>query len=353
MAINLQRLQFSAIDLRDQFFDSLKQDYSEFSDWFIRKRDNYAYVFFGNDGNLDGFLYLKEEHEELRDIVPARPQARRIKVGTFKVNPHGTRLGERFLKKIFDHALECRVSEIYVTIFERHAYLIQLFERYGFRYVANKISANGTERVYVRTLFQPTGDVINDYPLIPIRANRHFLLAVYPEWHTRLLPDSMLVGEDASIVQDVSHSNSIHKIYLAAMAGIEQLQQGDTLVIYRTGDGQGSAYYRSVVTSICVVESLVHISNFPTFADFHRYCASYSVFSEDELQQFYYRRRYPWVIRFTYNLALRRRPNRKALIEEVGLNAGAYWGFMPLTTQQLHRIFILAAEHESPIVYQA
>jgi len=42
------------------------------------------------------------------------------------------------------------------------------------------------------------------------------------------------VTESPDIVKDVSHTNSIHKIYLTKMQGTEQLKRGDLLVIYRT-----------------------------------------------------------------------------------------------------------------------
>ena len=118
-----------------------------------------------------------------------------------------------------------------------------------------------------------------------MKHGRHFVLSLYPQWHSRLLPDSLLKTESASILKDVSHTNSIHKIYLAAMQGIEQLKRGDTLMIYRTADG-GSGYHTSVITSLCVVEELTNVSQYKTEADFLTYCEPYSIFSNDELKAF-------------------------------------------------------------------
>lgn len=49
-----------------------------------------------------GFLYLKTEgvNENYSDIVPPFKPMRRLKVGTFKVESTGFRLGERFVKII-------------------------------------------------------------------------------------------------------------------------------------------------------------------------------------------------------------------------------------------------------------
>jgi hypothetical protein len=129
------------------------------------------------------------------------------------------------------------------------------------------------------------------------------------------------------------------------MKGIDQLKRGDTLLIYRTAEG-GPAYYTSVVTSLCVVEELTNISQFPTVEQFLAHCDPYSIFTETELRNLYRQRRYPWIIRFTYNLALHKRPNRKALVEQVGLDINGYWGFFQISTQQLKNILQLSGDYE-------
>jgi hypothetical protein len=42
-----------------------------------------------------------------------------LKFGTLKVNLSGYKLGERFLKIVFENSIKQRVHEIYVTIFPR------------------------------------------------------------------------------------------------------------------------------------------------------------------------------------------------------------------------------------------
>jgi L-amino acid N-acyltransferase YncA len=86
---------------------------------------------------------LKLENGGVTDVQPALSPARRLKVATFKVNPHGTQFGERLMKKVFDHATEQDVDEIYVTVFPKHAKLIELFARYGFTKVADRKGATG------------------------------------------------------------------------------------------------------------------------------------------------------------------------------------------------------------------
>ncbi|EPC02484.1 hypothetical protein L861_09015 [Litchfieldella anticariensis FP35 = DSM 16096] len=343
---------FRDINLSDAFFDSLRGDYAEFSLWFDKKAKagDRAYVFYNDDGAIDGFLYLKIEDEELGDVDPPLPPARRLKIGTLKINPHGTRLGERFIKKAFDHAIENGVAEIYVTVFSKHVALVSLFERYGFEVAGEKSTHNGTELVLLKRIAPAYPDPLMNYPLVDVRPNRNFLLSLYPQWHTRLLPDSILNNEHASVVQDVSHTNSIHKVYLTKMRGTEYLGRGDTLLIYRTSDNAGPARFRSVVTSVCVVEDVRSIREFSDFSEFYRYCEPYSVFSPEELRNFYARQNYPVIIRFSYNLALKRRITRGELIDSFGLNENEYWGFMRLPSDTMKRICIEGGINESLIV---
>jgi L-amino acid N-acyltransferase YncA len=148
--MSLSYVRFEQVILADPFFDSLKDDYAEFEGWFAKKALNMAYLSVNAQGNIDGFLYLKIEDEEHPDITPPLPAKHRLKVGTFKIDAHGTKLGDRFVKKLFDQAMNAKVEEVYVTIFEKHAGLIKLLSRYGFKKWGTKTGCNGTELVLVR-----------------------------------------------------------------------------------------------------------------------------------------------------------------------------------------------------------
>jgi hypothetical protein len=336
----LEYVNFKEINIDDTFFDSLKADYAEFIEWFYRKHGQFAYIHRNLFGNIDGFLYYKIENEVISDVTPSLSAKNRLKIGTLKIEPHGTRLGERFLKKTFDFAFVNKLEEIYVTIFPKYAYLISFFKYYGFYEAGIKSKGNGEELVLVKNLNHFTGNITFDYPFIN-RNSRKFILSIYPKWHSRLLPDSILKNESKeAILQDVSYTNSIHKIYLTAMHGTEELRYGDILVIYRTSDNSGPAYYRSVVTSMCVVEEVRNIGEFPTMESFLNYTSSYSVFSMDELIELYKHRKYPVIIRFTYNYAFSRRITREQLINNAHV-VSDYWGFFQLDNTQFSQIISL------------
>src|SRR5690554_1908201 len=121
---NLQLVNFRDIDLNDIFFDSLRESYREFDDWFRRKSDEKAYIIVNDRKELDGFLYLKLENGPIIDVKPIIDAEVVLKIGTFKINPHSTRLGERFIKKSLDHAIVAKADICYVTLFEKHEALL-------------------------------------------------------------------------------------------------------------------------------------------------------------------------------------------------------------------------------------
>lgn len=345
---------FGAVKLQDPFFDTLKADYPGFEAWFNKKasQGDSAYVFRQESGDVEGFLYLKYEDGVVGDVTPPLPAAKRLKIGTFKIDGHGTKLGERCLKKIFDQALAGTVEEIYVTVFAKHAGLTKLFDKYGFVLVAKKVSANGDEElVMLRNMKTVSGDSLKDYPLIKTRGRNKYLLAIYPKWHTQLLPDSILNNESYDVVQDLSHTNSIHKVYISFM-GVEVLNPGDILVMYRTlppGD-TGTAEYRSVATSLCVVEDVKTAKSFATEAEFIRYCGPHSVFTDAELKGFYADKARTRVVKFSYNAAMTKRLIRKILADEVGIDRNARWSFLRLTDDQFTNIVLLGGVNENIIV---
>ncbi|MBS9443597.1 hypothetical protein EAE89_18500 [Photorhabdus heterorhabditis] len=134
------------------------------------------------------------------------------------------------------------------------------------------------------------------------------------------------------------------------MKDVLHMKRGDIIVIYRTTDKQGAARYRSVISSLCVVEEVRCINEFSTLGSYIDYCSKFSVFSENELIEKYRIRKYPYIIRFTYNMALPKRIIRDRLINEVGLNNGDYWGVMKLTNDQFNKIIKLSEVNESFII---
>ncbi|MCC7493355.1 MAG: hypothetical protein IT204_13455 [Fimbriimonadaceae bacterium] len=348
MSEQLRLVQCGSLDPNDSFFDSLRDDYQEFTAWFASKSTEPVYIL-RSGASLLAFLYLKVESGPVTDVTPALPPATRIKIGTLKVEPHGTRLGERLLKKAFDHAIVEGANEIYVTIFAKHAALIDLLRLYGFEETATKTTPNGTETVLVKRLNHPVGDPVTDYPQILQAGTTQYLLAIQPQWHTHLFPDSMLRTENYSILADVSHTNSIVKTYVCRM-DLSCLHERDLLLVYRTSDGAAPAEHRSVATSVCTVLAVRSRNSFSSEDAFVRYALETSVFQEHELRQWWREWSRLFVVQMLYNTALPRRVTRRQLAEQCNLDRSDRWGFLKLSAEQFRAAVALGGIHERIIV---
>lgn len=350
--LSVQKEYFGNLDLTNEFYSSFKEDYLGYEEWFNRKSDEIAYVCL-SEGKPIALLYLKPEgeNEDYSDIEPSLPKKKRLKIGTFKVALNGFRLGERFLKIVFDNALRFKVDEIYVTTFNKRIEqqrLINLFEDYGFHLHGYKRSSGGKELVYVR----PFAKMANrqqpklTYPFLSTKG-RLFIVPIYPEYHTELFPDSILRTESPmDFVENEPHRNAISKVYVSW--SIERnLNPGDVIVFYRTG-----GYYRGVVTTIGIAEGV--IDNILTEEDFIRLCRKRSVFTDEELSKHWnrYPRYRPFIVNFLYACSFPTRINMKRLIE-IGVIPSvdnAPRGFTQISTKNLRDIIQECLVHESIVV---
>jgi hypothetical protein len=346
----IEKKLFSQINLSDKFFDTLKEDYKEFENWYEKKstNKNSALVLYENN-QLMAFLYMKKELEAIEDVIPILESKKRLKVGTFKVEAHGTKLGERFIKRIFDTAIEMGIDEIYLTIFEKHNSLINIFKKFGFYEYGIKTTDNGTEKVLIKQIGKLKDDILKDYPIVQTQNKSIYGLSIIPKYHTKLFSDSILNNESVSILQDRSYTNSIHKIYICAMKDVNKFHQGDIVLIYRTSDGQGSARFRSVITSVCIIEEVLNINSFNTQEKFLKYCEPYSIFTESELINFYSTKKYPYILKMTYNLAFKKRVTNGYLIDRIGLQPN-YWGVFKIEKKQFDKIIEVGEVDASLIV---
>lgn len=342
---------FSNINIEDPFFDSLKNDYVEFETWFNKKRDEKAYVYEDECG-IQAFLYLKIEDAEVTDISPILPAKTRVKIGTLKINPRGTRFGERFIKKAIDYAIVNNSDELYVTVFEKHKSLVSIFQVYGFEIFGEKYSPNGTELVLLKKLnyknyLEPPEIIRNNYPLIS-KSERSHLLAIWPIFHSRMFPDSILNTEKPyNVIKDISYTNSIEKIYISRIREAVEFKPNDNIVIYRTKEAGKSAEYSAVATSICKVVEVKTRKDFTCVDEVIRYCNYYSIFSEAEIRKEYFGDKPMVIIRMLYNTALKKRIIRKSLIDICNIDRDQYWGIINLTERQFSKILELGEVNES------
>ena len=347
---------FGNIDVDNEpFFESFIKDYKGFSEWFKSKSDEEAYVCYSAKQGLVAFLYVKieDEYENYSDISPAFQKKKRLKIGTLKVVQTGRKMGERFLKIVFDNALINKVDEIYVTIFEKEDLLrlISLLEEWGFKRHGTKSSKSGKEAVFVRDFslsFNPVDPRLT-YPYLNTRG-RKFIVPIKPDYHTKLLPDSILRTESPSDYdENLPHQNSLQKVYVSR--SIERdLRLGDIIVFYRTRDEerQISAYYSSVTTTLGVVQGVE--LDIRTFEGLRKACDKRTVFTDDELKELWDRRAIqPFVVNFLYFYSFPKRLNLKKLTE-LGIIESAPRGFERLSDEKFELLMKESNAEKSFIV---
>lgn len=350
--LSVKKEYFGNVNLNDSFFDSFKEDYSEFESWFNSKSDKESYLCL-IEGEVKAFLFLKieNESENYNDITPRFMPKKRLKIGTFKVTSTGLKLGERFLKVIFDNALVNRVDEIYVTIFdkrEEQKRLINLLEEWGFKFWGTKTTENGTENVYVRNFSKSIKNNPREcYPYLK-RSSRVFLNPINPEYHTELFPDSYLNNESPmDYVENQPHRNAIKKIYISRSYK-RDLISGDIILFYRTG-----GYHHSVISTIGVVENV--ITNIESEEEFIRLCRKRSIFSDEELKKWWNDKpkNRPFIVNFLYTDTFPMpKVNMKRLIEMkiIASVVDAPRGFVQIKNDKFEEFLKEARANESYIV---
>lgn len=310
--LSVKKVYIWNLNIKDSFFNSLRDDYPRFNEWFNRKSEETAYVCFWKDKEIQWFLYLKleNENENYSDITPSFDRKKRLKIWTFKVSHPWYKLWERFLKIVFDNAIINWVDEIYLTIhnnWEEKQRLISLVSDWGFLKRGNKLD----EDVYVRDFSKKVNceNPLQTYPYMK-KTSSVFICPIWPEYHTELFPDSILSTESSHrFIESQPHRNSIRKIFISRSI-YRWLLPWDIILFYRTW-----WYYLSVITTIGVVENVIDwISSLEDFINFSR---KRSLFNDNELKEIWNRNLniHPFIVQFSHVISLEKKLNLKKLIE--------------------------------------
>jgi hypothetical protein len=309
MAGKFKWQKFSDIDLNDDFFDSLKSDYPEFSDWFQKKANNNELALVYNDSiGVGAFLYLKTENESITIVSGELLAKKRLKIGTLKLSERirSQRLGEGALGVALWYWQQLNekdnIEEIYVTAFEKHTELISLFDRFGFNCVGK--NARG-ECVFIKNIRHL--DFSDPYKCFPYISNSVVEAGVIPiedHYHDKLFPYSELYGNSRDI-EEITAGNGITKIFIATPNSRLDYKIGMPVFIYRKFTGIGPKTYKSVITSLCTISKIVIIkSNFvpqKSFEEFLNLTGNKTVYPENELEYIYNNKKNIIAIELVYN----------------------------------------------------
>jgi hypothetical protein len=280
----LVRLPVYNLDLSDPFFDSLKEGYPEFDDWFkkIKREGRNCLVNYKDDGTMGALLVYKLEEEPI-DAIPSLPTKKRIKLSTFKVAQFGYKIGELFIKLSIDVAISNNASEVYLTHFiQPDDRLVELITEYGFRHVGTN---SRREAIYIKELFPepteakrlPPFDITKlYYPSYYDGAGvKKFIVPIRPRYHSRLFTNykdrQIELAESAGYF--IVEGNTIRKAYICN-SRIKRIAQGDLILFYVS--------QRRQLISIGVVEAV--FGRLQNYKDIIKLVGKRTVYSVNEIQ---------------------------------------------------------------------
>lgn len=246
---SVQRCKAHELDLDDPIWESLRQDYPGFDTWLAgaRQEQRHALVVGDDRAHRAAVCLLKDEPNGEYGIVGPL-----LKISTFKVSPdyNGNKYGELLLKAVFDQCATSHVVGIYVTVFDKHAELLDVFTAFGFTPIDERSSLG--ELVLHKRLTWSEEEAAEvtalDFhvrfgpPALRVHGTRPHLIPIEPRWHRLLFPDA----EPAHLEEETLFSatqgvethpfgNALRKAYLCH-ANTRRLAPGDPLLFYRSAD---------------------------------------------------------------------------------------------------------------------
>lgn len=270
--------------LSTEFFNSLRDGYTGFDEWFRRKarEDRRAWIYRDVDGQLAALCIYDVQTDEPINDAQVRLAGNALKLCTFKVGEtvRGRKIGELFLKAAFRFATERACENIFThTDADEHDYLVRLLEDFGF--VENGTYGNDTVLVKAHPRLAPEALELApfEYARRYFPHYRHgteiqkFIVPIQPQYHDTLLPDyhphqSRLFGVENSA------GNAIKLAYLCH-AQSNSLRPGDLVLFYRTVD-------EMALTSIGVVEDFTTSQNAAAIASL---VSRRTVYSREDIEE--------------------------------------------------------------------
>ncbi len=254
------------LDIKDPFFNSLKEDYPEFPKWFkkISLQHRKCWVYFNKEGTMGALLIYKTESEDTIDLGSQQPlpPKKRLKISTLKVSHVGYKIGELFIKLSVEYSMISDLSEIYLTHFTKESdLLVDLITEFGFKKVGvNKYG----EEVFLKELLPAREELRSIQPLevskeywpnfYDGRSVNKFIIPIRPKYHDRLFIEGdrqTLLMEHSS--EFITEGNTIKKAYLSH-SRISKISPGDILLFYLSID-------KKEITALCVVERAIQVSH--------------------------------------------------------------------------------------------
>lgn len=284
------------IDPTEPILKSLQRDYPEFKEWFVKCRANHRDCWVLEiDKQIAGIIIRKKENHTEAGTVHRGPKI--LKICTFKIQDEfrGEKFGELLLKQALWFAQRNGYDLVYLTVFPKHGFLIDMLRYYGFTVTTERRNGEQVlEKVVMKgPLPAPTASIFKEnrryYPRFHDGdAVRKFCVPIQPDYHRRLFPEiaelkafptttkQMRISDRGD---DRTPGNTIRKVYLCR-AKSRSLRPGDLLFFYMSKD---EAYrFSQSITTVGIVEQV----NQATSTDqLIRLTAKRSVFTERQLTE--------------------------------------------------------------------
>ncbi|MEM0139314.1 MAG: EVE domain-containing protein [Ferroplasma sp.] len=264
--MNLERVTADKLNINDKIFDTLKEDYKEFGEWFkkIQEEKRKCIISKDENQNLVALMIYKEENEQIElannRIIDKNP---RLKISTFIVTMNHFKFGEALIKIAVDECMKLGITEIYLTHFiKQNDSLVNLISKYGFM---QKGKNYRSEAVFLKRLRPETAIKIENYaefnneyyPSFYDGKNvNKFIIPIRPDFYRRLFVSEQM----ALFGNPVASINTIEKIYLSNSKN-KIIKGGDLIIFYRSHD-KHCILEIGIVESICRTSDKNHIAKF-------------------------------------------------------------------------------------------
>jgi ribosomal protein S18 acetylase RimI-like enzyme len=290
---NVAEVQAHMINTKDSFFDSLRDGYPTFDEWWHEKcvpQHRSCWVVYDDD-HLAGLIVRKDETGSETDAISKSDKI--LKICTFKVAPdkRGVKLGELLLKQVLWYSQTNAYDLAYLTTYENQVSLINLLEFYGFHHAGDLPNgemiferAFSSAKLIEQSGMMPYEAARRNYPRflvadgirgfgIPIKEPYHDIL--YPDLSKPRQQDLFLNG--AGFGKPTRPGNTIRKVYLCR-APSNLGPPGSILFFYK---GASVELPSQAMTALGILESvtLAHSTQ-----ELMQLSGGRSVYSQDQLE---------------------------------------------------------------------
>lgn len=308
------------LDLSDSIFDSLREGYAGFDNWWQDKvvAENRHCLVLGSIERISGFAVLKVDTPDV-GFLPGRV----LKICTFKISDTaiGAKRGELLLGTVIEHARANVYDSCFVEVQEHHGPLIALLREFGFYRLGEKSPG---EHVFGKILSPHLDHEHFEHPLEYNRrygpgamlVERAYLIPVKPTWHQMLFPST----SSQPTLFDQTYGNAVRKVYLCH-SNIEKLRPGDALFFLRTRTEQA-------VHAVGVLEATLRTAD---AEEILRFAGTRTVFSRRDIEEMCDRP--VLAIRFRLN-AILDRPRSASELRELGVIRRSPQSIAELTSER-------------------